>query len=142
MLIMAEYSWFEKYKNRQFFDEYNELKNIWGEKCIEILMKNYPKITREDIELIDISTPLTIEHYLRSPSGAAVGLDVEPTRFVNPHIRDVLDPVTPVPGLYLTGQDTLICGATLCQLSGVITAFRMEGFLAALDILFKSVFNV
>ena len=32
---------------------------------------------------VDISTPLTIENYLRSGKGAAIGLDVTPARFVD-----------------------------------------------------------
>jgi hypothetical protein len=39
----------------------------------------------------------------------------------------------------MTGQDVAICGVTLCQLAGVITAFRMEGFFAAVKILGQSI---
>jgi hypothetical protein len=48
-------------------------------------------------------------------SGGAVGIDVTPQRFVDPLIRERLDPVTDIPGLYMTGQDTVLCGVTLCQ---------------------------
>ena len=75
---------------------------------------------------------------MQSP-GAAVGLDVTPERFCDPEVRRRLDPVTDIPGLYLTGQDTALCGVTLCQLTGVITALRMEGFLAAVKILAQSI---
>jgi hypothetical protein len=68
-----------------------------------------------------------------------VGADVTPTRFVDPEVRDLLDPVTKIKGLYLTGQDTVLCGVTLCQLAGVITALRMEGFLAGVKILGQSI---
>jgi hypothetical protein len=71
--------------------------------------------------------------------GGCVGLDVTPNRFVNSRSRDLLDPVTPVSGFYLTGQDTGICGVTLCQLAGVTTAFRIEGLLAAARILAQSI---
>jgi dihydroxyacetone kinase len=40
---------------------------------------------------------------------------VTPQRFVDPLIRERLDPVTDIPGLYMTGQDTVLCGVTLCQ---------------------------
>jgi all-trans-retinol 13,14-reductase len=68
-----------------------------------------------------------------------VGLDVTPKRFIDPEIREHLDPVTRCPGLFLTGQDIIICGVTLCQLAGVITAFRMEGFYASLRILREAI---
>lgn len=34
-------------------------------------------------------------------SGAGVGLDVTPARFIDPVIRDALDPVTNIPGYLL-----------------------------------------
>jgi hypothetical protein len=54
-------------------------------------------------------------------------------------VRQTLDPVTSLPGFYLTGQDTVCCGVTLCQISGVITAIRMEGMMAGLKILLQSI---
>ena len=48
--------------------------------------------------------------------GSAVGIDVTPARFVDGAVRDALDPVvTDIDGLFLTGQDTLLCGVTLAQ---------------------------
>ena len=38
------------------------------------------------IEFTDISTPLTIEHYLPSSSGGAIGLDVTPARFIDKEV--------------------------------------------------------
>lgn len=73
--------------------------------------------------------------------GAAVGLDVTPERFVDPYIRSELDCVTKIPGLFLTGQDTVLCGVTLCQLAGVITAFRMEGLFATMKIVGSSIWK-
>ena len=91
------------------------------------------------MDLADLSTPLSIERYLRSENGAAVGIDVTPERFTDPAIRAHLDISSKIPGLFLTGQDTVICGVTLCQLAGVITAFRMTGLWAATKILAASI---
>lgn len=86
-----------------------------------------------------MSTPLSIEQWLHVKRGGAVGLDVTPKRFCDPAVREMLDPVTKCPGLYLTGQDSGICGVTLCQIAGLATAFRMEGFWAAAKILGQSI---
>lgn len=94
---------------------------------------------KEHIAMVDISTPLSIQYYLRATQGGAVGLDVTPNRFADPQLRQVLDPITNIPGLALTGQDVSICGVTLCQLSGVITALRLEGLCAAIRILAESI---
>ncbi len=72
---------------------------------------------KDHIELIDLSTPLTIENYLRATNGGAVGLDVTPDRFCNPVLREHLDPISKIPGLAMTGQDTTLCGVTLCQVN-------------------------
>jgi len=142
MLIMSDYSWFEEFKGKnddnERLDGYKEIKDKWLEKCIDIFLQYFPK-AKDKIEFADISTPLSIEYYLNSTRGGAVGLDVSPIRFTDPTIRRQLDPVTNIPGLYLTGQDTAICGVTLAQLSGVITAFRITGFFGGLKILLKSI---
>ena len=64
---------------------------------------------------MDISTPSSIEQWLQADRGAAVGIDVIPSRFVDPVIRHRLDCVTDIHGLYMTGQDCVLCGVTLCQ---------------------------
>ncbi len=143
MLLMANYEWFEKYKvsaddTKNRIDGYEEIKQKWKQKALAIFLKYFP-LTKDKIDVFDVSTPLSIEHYLKSPQGGAVGLDVIPERFINPEVRELLDPVTKIPGLYLTGQDTILCGVTLCQLAGVITAFRITGFFAATKILLTSI---
>ncbi len=47
--------------------------------------------------------------------GAAVGIDVTPKRFTDPVVLRQLDVVTPINNLFMTGQDTVLCGVTLCQ---------------------------
>eukprot|EP00960_Hanusia_phi_P057062 763447-Hanusia_phi.AAC.3 len=43
------------------------------------LIQLFPKVAGH-IDFADISTPLTINHYMRDPSGGAVGLDHTPPR--------------------------------------------------------------
>lgn len=142
MLVMAEYSWFEKFKGSSAQSDrlpgYEEEKEKWLARCLEIFYFHFPKC-RGKVELADLSTPLSIERYLATYRGGAVGMDVTPQRFVDPFVRDSLDMASRLPGLYLTGQDSSICGVTLCQLAGVITAFRMTGFFAACKIIASSI---
>jgi len=44
-----------------------------------------------------------------------VGIDVTPERFTDPTVLRQLDVVTPINNLFMTGQDTVLCGVTLCQ---------------------------
>ena len=143
MLLMAEYDWFDQFKGDTTMhrkEGYEELKEEWKKRCLKIFLKYFPK-AQGHIEVCDISTPLSIEHYLGAHRGGAVGLDVIPERFISPQARQNLDVVTNIKGLYLTGQDTGIIGVTLAQLSGVTTAFRLSGFLSSSWILFQSIFG-
>lgn len=116
---------------------YEQLKEAWKQKSVEIFLKYFPKAAPH-LELVDLSTPLSIQYYIRGTHGAAVGLGSTPNRFVDPWVREQLDPITKIPGLALTGQDTLICGVVLAQMAGVVTALRLEGAWAALKILAQS----
>jgi all-trans-retinol 13,14-reductase len=140
LLCLAEYDWFEKYagrRTRRRGAEYKALKAEWGERLVEVLLRFYPQL-KDRIELVDVSTPLSIEHYLGSDRGGAVGLDHTPERFTDWEIVKRLDPRTDIPGLWLTGQDTVTCGQPIVQGAGLITALRVLGPLKAAGFLAKA----
>jgi phytoene dehydrogenase-like protein len=144
VLVMAHYDWFQDWANQpsgKRGQQYEALKEQWKQRCLEAVYRMYP-LVKGKVNFVDVSTPLSIEHYLRAPNGGAVGLDVTPERFCDWKVQRYLDVVTTVPGLYLTGQDTLICGVTLCQLAGVITAIRITGILGLVKILAQAIFMV
>mmetsp|Transcript_7348 Transcript_7348/g.11549 ORF Transcript_7348/g.11549 Transcript_7348/m.11549 type:complete len:451 (+) Transcript_7348:232-1584(+) len=125
--------------------QYMDIKDAWRERLQEAFLTYYPQLTGK-IELFDVSTPLTIEHYLPSQgSGSAIGLDVNAEngpsnccRFTNMDTMKLLDMKTPVKGLWMTGQDTLCCGVPLAQAAGLITAFRIAGPLGAIQVAIRS----
>ena len=53
-----------------------------------------------------------------------------PERFTDPAIVQQLDVVTKIPGLYMTGQDTVLCGVTLCQVSSKVFTVAMTLIIA------------
>lgn len=140
VLALAPHAWFAKYQGaerpaarhappalgRESQAEYDELKRRWAERCERALLEHYPS-TKGRVAFVNISTPLTIEHYLPSTAGSAIGLDVTPSRFTDEGDMRRLDMRTSVRGLWLTGQDTLMAGQPLAQLAGVITALRIAG---------------
>lgn len=141
VLALAPYAWFEAHQaadrpparnapphlRREDQDAYDACKQRWRTRCVEMVKKHFPKVTDDAIKFADVSTPLTIEHYLPSGAGSAVGLDVTPGRFTDMDALRRVDMRTGVNGLWLTGQDTLCCGQPLAQLSGVLTALRIVG---------------
>ena len=56
---------------------YDAIKAQWGERLQAMLHKHYPS-TVGKVAFCNVSTPLTLENYLRSGKGAAIGLDVTP----------------------------------------------------------------
>ena len=140
MLCMAEHAWFEEYSDlptRKRGAEYKAAKRAWGERFVELLLRFYPQLEGR-IELLDVSTPLSIEHYLGSHGGGAVGLDQSPERFTDWRVADWVDSRTPIEGLWLTGQDTVTCGQPIVQAAGLITAFRASGLVQTLRYLART----
>jgi|GEM_PF-2514379 len=134
MLCMAEHRWFEQYSDlptRKRGAEYKALKREWGDRFVEVLLRFYPQLEGR-IELVDVSTPLSIEHYLSADHGGAVGLDQSPQRFTDWRVADLLDARTPIKGLWLTGQDTVTCGQPIVQAAGLISALRILGLVPSL----------
>jgi len=100
----------------------------------------YPQL-KDKVELADLATPNTIEHYLPTGSGSAIGLDVnggEGCRFTDMSTMKKLDMKTPVPGLWMTGQDTLLCGVPMAQAAGLIAALRIAGPVGASRLVWRS----
>lgn len=140
MLCMAEHTWFEQYAHlptRKRGAEYKALKREWGDRFVEVLLRFYPQLEGR-IELVDVSTPLSIEHYLSADHGGAVGLDQSPQRFTDWRVADLLDARTPINGLWLTGQDTVTCGQPIVQAAGLISAFRILGLARSLRYLART----
>jgi all-trans-retinol 13,14-reductase len=70
----------------------------------------------------EMSTPLTNAAFIGSQHGAIYGIEVSPRRFLSKSLRAR----TPVPGLYLTGQDVVTPGVTGAMIAGVLSASRYE----------------
>ncbi len=135
LLALARDGWFERWEvengKHPSGGEYAQVKARWQERMIGALLRRHPKL-QDKLELIDLSTPLSIKYFLNKPSGGAVGLELNPERFYDTATEDLLDMETPVKGLWLTGEDPLLCGQPLAQLSGLLTTFRIVGLSGSL----------
>jgi len=114
--------------------EYEAYKKLFSDAVLERTAELFPG-TVGKIAFVDVCSPLTIEHYLKTPSGGAGGLDMVPRRFTDLDIQEALETRSRIPGLWLTGQDTLLLGIPLVQLSGMITAFRISGLLKSVRLI-------
>ncbi|XP_053707783.1 all-trans-retinol 13,14-reductase-like [Synchiropus splendidus] len=112
LVSFAKYKWFEEWKDDKVTNrspEYKELKQIFIDSIVEVVMEVFPKITRDKIEYVDAGTPVTNTHYIGAPKGEIYGADHGIGRF-SPEVNTTVRPQTPLKNLYLTGQDVFLCG--------------------------------
>jgi phytoene dehydrogenase-like protein len=140
ILCTADYRWFEKFaerRTRRRGPEYEALKAQWGDRFVKLLLRFYPQLAGH-IELVNISTPLSTQHYLGSDEGGAVGLAQTPQRFTDWDVMKHLDSRTAIRGLWLTGQDTVTCGQPTVQGAGLLTAMRILGIWSSIRYLART----
>jgi all-trans-retinol 13,14-reductase len=75
------------------------------------------------VDYFEVSTPLSTEWFSAYRRGELYGLEHSPDRMQ----QTWLGPRTRIPGLWLTGQDTLTCGVTGAMMSGMLTTMAMVG---------------
>jgi all-trans-retinol 13,14-reductase len=96
--------------------EYETLKARLGRELLDVVLAELPQLAHA-IDHMEVSTPLSTEFFTSYARGEACGLDHSPRRF-----REGPYPETPLPGLYLTGQDVWLCGVAGAAFGGVLTA--------------------
>jgi phytoene dehydrogenase-like protein len=87
-----------------------------SERLLEILYRDRPSL-RGHVAYAELSTRLSTRHFTAHPDGEIYGLSHTPSRF-----RLALRARTPVPGLFLTGQDLVSCGVAGALFGGALTA--------------------
>ena len=70
------------------------------------------------VDHVELSTPLTTDHFVRPTRGSIYGIEPTPERFANPHLR----PRSPIPGLFLAGSDVATVGVIGAMMGGVLAA--------------------
>ncbi len=120
VITAAPYEWFEKWAGSRWKHraaEYDAFKERLADRMLAALYQELPQL-RGKVAFHEISTPLTTEHFSGYARGELYGIDHSPARFR----ADFLKPATPIPGLYLTGQDIVTCGVAGALFGGVLTA--------------------
>lgn len=128
IVTITKWDWFKAWKDnpvKRRGDDYDSFKKTLGDTMIEQACGLFPQI-RDHIDYIEIGTPVTNCHYLASPHGEIYGLDHGSSRF-DPWRIAQLRSKTDVPGLFITGQDALLCGFTGALFGGVLCAGAVLG---------------
>jgi len=102
-------------------DDYTALKAAIERTLLAQFARHFPALAPM-VVASELSTPLTTASFIGAQRGASYGLEVSPRRFLSGSFRAK----TPVPGLFLTGQDVVTPGVTGAMMGGVLAAAALE----------------
>ncbi|MEL0027532.1 MAG: NAD(P)/FAD-dependent oxidoreductase [Perlucidibaca sp.] len=125
ILTMAPWEWFEKWDGTtwgQRGKDYEALKAGFQVRLLEALYKELPQL-RDNLVYAELSTPLSTAWFGAWPQGEIYGLDHDVDRFR----QEWLHPITPVPGLAITGQDVVTAGVGGALMGGLMTTCALLG---------------
>ena len=97
--------------------DYDEFKKLLQERLLAQFIQKMPALAGL-IDHVELSTPLTTDHFVRPTRGSIYGIEPTPERFANPHLR----PRSPIPGLFLAGSDVATVGVIGAMMGGVLAA--------------------
>jgi len=124
LVTWIDWELFSKWEKSNHSDRpegYRELKRLIEDKMLAQFKRYFPEIASL-ITYHELSTPLTMVHFVRRHQGASYGLDVTPRRFLSRSLRIR----TPLKGLYLAGQDVTTPGITAAMMGGVLAAAAID----------------
>jgi len=110
---------FEHLKKGRRSSEYREWKQERQEKILQLMEKYFDGIINS-MEPLAFGTPLTFRDELGSPQGGVYGV-LRSSSQISP------SPRTSLPGLWLTGQNTLMTGIVGTSISALATAGEILG---------------
>mmetsp|Transcript_104954 Transcript_104954/g.203138 ORF Transcript_104954/g.203138 Transcript_104954/m.203138 type:complete len:616 (+) Transcript_104954:80-1927(+) len=126
VLAPVNYDWFIAYENTKLQArgaEYQRYKEHWTQLLLEHLYDQFPQV-RGHVAFTELGTPLTNNHFMATTEGEVYGIAHTTQRYSQ--WQSDLKPSTPVPGLFLTGQDIFCDGVGAALVAGALTAFRMS----------------
>ncbi len=123
LITLAPYAWFKKWEETKWNkrpEDYEQFKKAMAERMLQVIEKFFPHL-REKIAVMEISTPLSTQHFCNYGEGEIYGLAHTPERFAETALR----PQTPIKNFYLSGQDVVTDGIGGALFSGILTASAM-----------------
>jgi all-trans-retinol 13,14-reductase len=103
-------------------ERYESLKQRYAERLLDVLFRFVPQVEGK-IDYCELSTPVSTRHFAGYRNGEIYGMAATPERLCERDLRAQ----TPVPGLYLAGQDVGLLGVAGALFGGVIAASAVLG---------------
>jgi phytoene dehydrogenase-like protein len=125
ILTFVDHAAFERWSGSEWLerpDDYAAAKARIAEGLIALAEAEVPGL-RAAIAHVEVSTPLTLEHFTHHPFGAFYGVPAIPEHYRAPW----LEIATPIEGLYLTGTDVASLGIMGAGMGGALSAGKILG---------------
>ncbi len=111
---------FERWKDtrwRRRGEDYESLKQAIQDSLLEQLLRNMPEL-REYVDYVEVSTPLSTDHFCRPVAGSIYGIEPTPERFRCPWLK----PRSPIKNLFFSGSEVATVGVIGAMMGGVLCA--------------------
>lgn len=100
---------------------YDEFKAALTQHMLEQFLRHMPEL-RPMIDVVELSTPVSTEHFTRPMAGSIYGIAPTPERFACKWLR----PRSPIPGLFFAGSEVTTVGVTGAMVGGVLAATSID----------------
>ena len=123
IVTVSPHRWFKDWEKERVMhrgEDYQGIKLAIGRQAWGQVLEMFPRLESHE-EYFDVGTSLSNQYYLASHSGEVYGVDHTLERF-SLETMARLRPQTALEGLYLTGQDVMVCGFSGALHGGVFTA--------------------
>jgi all-trans-retinol 13,14-reductase len=102
-------------------EEYEAFKAALTEKLLEQFLTRMPHL-RGMIDFVELSTPVSTDHFCRPVAGSIYGIEPTPERFKNPWLK----PRTPIKNLYFAGSEVAGVGVIGAMMGGILSVMAAE----------------
>lgn len=115
---------FEQWRGSQWMKRghgYDMFKEVLQERLLAQFLRHMPEL-RPMIRHVELSTPLSTDHFVRPSAGSIYGLEPTPERFATAALR----PRSPIAGLYFAGSEVASVGVMGGMVGGLLAAAAVE----------------
>ena len=125
VVTLSSLAWFEEWKDEKVKKRgivYDNLKSTFVNQAWTQVLERFPRL-RDKVDYIKGGSPLSHAHYLNSVHGEIYGVNHNKERF---QVKNAMNmrAETPIPRLFLTGQDIFTCGFMGGAFGGVLSASK------------------
>ena len=102
-------------------ESYDTFKERMKKKLLEQFLKNMPEL-EPYLEYVELSTPLSTDHFVRPMAGSIYGIEPTPKRFRTQWLR----PRSPIGNLFMAGSEVASVGVIGAMMGGVLSVLSAE----------------